>query len=710
MKYIKKISIIFILAIIMIISFTFIAIASPNDNEQSINDTSTKTFTRLEGSGRYATMKKIVSEEFAYDSNLTHKPCVLARGDDYPDALAATALAGLFEGAIVLTPSNANALPDDTKAALTQLQPSDIWVPGGSISNKLLQDAKNLTGANLHEPIKGSGRTETSLKIYKTGVTESFANSWSDTAILTYSYGYADALSIAPLAYKMHFPIFLTDSNKNLTSDAKNAIKNGGFTKAIILGSTGAVSSKAESDLVEVLGITNVTRLGGSGRIATSAIISDYCVTHYGLSYEHLCVARGDDFPDALSMGPLCGKANSALMLSYPDKEYYDVLSQTQNNNAAMGTCYVAGGTSSISSRVFNQLQDAISTPADCGYLCFMAPEGTASLKLDNKSTQYLNFQFCTGNPAQSSNWSAQETISPGGRSDKSIAKNQKLYIRGVANNKLGGSDYNLNACFKFKITGKLICSGNVGSLLKYDDINTTLSEYCFANLFSDNDGLLTAPKLNSTTSSKACFYNMFTGCKSLTIAPFIATTTVSENSFANMFANCESLITAPKLPATNLAKSCYSKMFYNCMSLAVAPNLSSIILDDGCYSEMFALCTSMSKAPDVLPADSLTPYCYDRMFYKCWNLTAAPELPAQILEEGCYLEMFSHCSSLKYIKVHFLLWDEHPKDFPAPAFYETTNWLLSVAEKGTFVCTSTLDRNQRGESYIPGGWTIKLA
>ncbi|MCQ2752419.1 MAG: cell wall-binding repeat-containing protein, partial [Coriobacteriales bacterium] len=175
MKAIRKIVIVSILAIALVFSFTFVALATNGQNNQSFEDAThditEKGFTRFDGTGRYDTMKKIVEEECLYPSSPDGKPCVLARGDDYPDALAATAFAGLFDGAIVLTPSEGSTLPDKTIEDIKKIGPSDIWVPGGSIAGNLIQQAIDLTGATYHPPMAGSGRTATSLKIYETANT-----------------------------------------------------------------------------------------------------------------------------------------------------------------------------------------------------------------------------------------------------------------------------------------------------------------------------------------------------------------------------------------------------------------------------------------------------------------------------------------------------------------------------------------------------------
>ncbi len=76
------------------------------------------------------------------------------------------------------------------------------------------------------------------------------------------------------------------------------------------------------------------------------------------------------------------------------------------------------------------------------------------------------------------------------------------------------------------------------------------------------------------------------------------------------------------------------------------APELPAQILADECYIGMFSGCSSLVEAPK-LPAATLATSCYTFMFSGCSSLTEAPELPVQTLTPGCYGGMFSGCRSL---------------------------------------------------------------
>lgn len=90
-----------------------------------------------------------------------------------------------------------------------------------------------------------------------------------------------------------------------------------------------------------------------------------------------------------------------------------------------------------------------------------------------------------------------------------------------------------------------------------------------------------------------------------------------------------------------------FSGLFYNATGLQSAENLvlPAIILTQGCYRNMFYNCYQMTSAP-ILPATNLANICYERMFYDC-GITTAPELPAKTLVYGCYRSMFQLCGNL---------------------------------------------------------------
>lgn len=136
--------------------------------------------------------------------------------------------------------------------------------------------------------------------------------------------------------------------------------------------------------------------------------------------------------------------------------------------------------------------------------------------------------------------------------------------------------------------------------------------------------------------------------------------------------------------------------MFSNCVNLFKAPKLPAAILAEGCYADMFSH-TAIMSAPQ-LPANYLKARCYERMFQGCENLFESPQLSATKLVGGCYAKMFEGCSNLR--NVTMLATDIDVKT-------GLSDWLSNVSSSGTFTKAKDMTSLPEGSSGIPNGWTV---
>ena len=252
---------------------------------------------------------------------------------------------------------------------------------------------------------------------------------------------------------------------------------------------------------------------------------------------------------------------------------------------------------------------------------------------------------------------------------------------------------------------------GNVMSLEKLSGFSTLVTleghNYAFYCLFYGNTHIKNhetkALQLPATTLSQYCYANMFLECTSLTKAPALPATTLVDSCYNDMFSGCTALTSAPELKAETLANYCYASMFYNCTSLTEAPNLPATELKEGCYANMFQLCNGLTSAPSQLPASTLAKSCYKSMFSSCKNLVTAPTLPATILVDNCYQFMFKDCEVLTSITCL------------ATDIYATScigSWVTGVLSNGKFICDSSMVGtwiDKRGDpDGVPAGWTVE--
>ena len=99
-----------------------------------------------------------------------------------------------------------------------------------------------------------------------------------------------------------------------------------------------------------------------------------------------------------------------------------------------------------------------------------------------------------------------------------------------------------------------------------------------------------------------------------------------------------------------------------------------------------------------ILPATTLSEYCYKQMFSGCTGITKAPDLLAPVLVQECYGFMFSNCTNLNYIKC--LATNIKAAD-------STKNWISNVSASGSFIGTpgSNIWIYKDKVSGIPLGW-----
>ena len=245
-----------------------------------------------------------------------------------------------------------------------------------------------------------------------------------------------------------------------------------------------------------------------------------------------------------------------------------------------------------------------------------------------------------------------------------------------------------------------------------WTDLTSSTSYQSMGGTLSAGDKVLVKGINDTYASNDLGYYNHFISTAKLNVYGnimslisgdnFVDNKTLTQiNTFYCLFSNNSKLLSAKYLilPATTLTNYCYAFMFYNCTRLTTAPKLlPATTLADYCYYSMFIDCTKLTSAPE-LPATKLASSCYSNMFENCYSLVNAPELPATELASSCYSNMFINCSSLKYIKAMF-------KNTPNTSY--TYNWVDGVASTGTFVKNATATWNVTGVNGIPSGWVIK--
>lgn len=288
---------------------------------------------RLAGYDLYDTNQLIVQDGFQKGETDT---VILATGSNFPDALAASALAGIYSAPVLLTTTD--ELSSTARAEIERLAPSTVYIVGGRavVSPEVEAEVEGL-GVETIKRLAGNAFTDTALEVYKEGV-----GNWGNTALVASGNGYADALSGSSWAYAERYPIFLTDEGV-LDDAAVKAINEGGFDRVIILGGKAVVKESVESAFAD--GIA-VSRLAGLSAYETSAEVANFAAADSNaIDYDGLIVATGDGFADALGAGALAGKRGTIVLLASEGVEgSYCATNVVAKNAWRIGTGTFVGG------------------------------------------------------------------------------------------------------------------------------------------------------------------------------------------------------------------------------------------------------------------------------------------------------------------------------------------------------------------------------
>lgn len=237
---------------------------------------------------------------------------VVATAVEAQDALAAASLAGATGAAMLLV--NPDAVPAATASALVELGVTAVTLVGDQTD--ISEEVRAELDADYDVVrIAGADQYETAAEV--AGQTIDIAGTVQvdglRTVLLANGENFPDALSGSPAAYAGPIPVLYTEPG-TLREEVTTFLDQRDIQQVVILGGTLAVSAEVQTE-IESTGRT-VVRLGGRDRVETSLAVADWTETVLGFTTSTVVLARGDDFPDALTSGQLAGSLAVPLVLS----------------------------------------------------------------------------------------------------------------------------------------------------------------------------------------------------------------------------------------------------------------------------------------------------------------------------------------------------------------------------------------------------------
>lgn len=255
---------------------------------------------RIGGANRVETALKLSAQAYQKADRV-----LLARDDDFADALAASVYANLLKAPLLLT--HPKELAAGVSEEISRLGAKEVILVGGksAISDAVAQ-AIEKNKVEAFTRLAGKNRFETACLLAQACIK---LNPELKGAILASGENYPDALCAGPLAIAQKKVLLLTGKDQLPAITAK-IIQDEKLAAVTIVGEKSAVAAAPEAALSKLAGV-KVNRIGGETRFETSALIAAAMP-----KTKQVVLATGEGFADALVVGAWAGSLPAPILLS----------------------------------------------------------------------------------------------------------------------------------------------------------------------------------------------------------------------------------------------------------------------------------------------------------------------------------------------------------------------------------------------------------
>lgn len=261
--------------------------------------------TRISGKNRFATSVEISKATYTKADTV-----VIASGMDFADALCSASLAKAYNAPILLV--DKDYISDDVIAEIKRLSAKKALIIGGTgVVDTSVESKLKSAGLNT-ERIAGKTRFETAVLSAQRLKDKSYA---PKSLFIVYYNSYADALSASNVAAMLNAPILYVKTTGDIDSTTKqylSAVKSS-VANVYVIGGTGVISEQMSNTIKAYMGKTPV-RVAGQNRYETCVEINKRFASY--LKSTNICVATGQNFPDALSGSVYSALNGCALFLA----------------------------------------------------------------------------------------------------------------------------------------------------------------------------------------------------------------------------------------------------------------------------------------------------------------------------------------------------------------------------------------------------------
>ena len=299
----------------------------------TIANVSTSAVNRIAGADRFATA--IAVSNAAFPTAASAGAVVIARSDDYPDALVGTTLAAAKDAPLLFA-SGGTLLPTTEQEIQRVLSTGrTVYLLGGTSAIPATV-ATALTGLG-YTVVRYAGADR-----YGTALAVADALGDPTTVLLATGVNFPDALAAGPAAAHVGGVVLLTDGTTLPSSVSAYLTAHPGRVYAV--GGPAVVAYPPATALV------------GTDRYATATAVA----TQFFTAPTTIGIASGATFADALSGGAMLAHTAGPLVLSDPGVLSAPTSSYLTTNQGTLTTTSLFGGTSALSSAVQSEVGTAL--------------------------------------------------------------------------------------------------------------------------------------------------------------------------------------------------------------------------------------------------------------------------------------------------------------------------------------------------------------
>lgn len=296
---------------------------------------------RIGGADRYEVSAAISADTYPAG---TPRVAYVVSGENFPDALSASALAGLQGGPVLLT--RKASLPEAIRTELSRLHPLRIVVLGGiaAIGDEVVDDLERFSPTITR--IGGADRYEVSAAASRVVFAPGTPVPTVPRLFIASGEGFPDALSGGPAGIYAGGPVLLV-SKDSIPAAVKAELLRIRPAEIFVLGGTAAIAQTVVDELKRDVQ-SGTYRVDGADRYEVSARTATYFPNG---RTSTVFIASGANYPDALSGGAAAVGGNLGPLLLV-EKDSIPSAVATQLTRLAPTRIVVLGGRNAVSEGV----------------------------------------------------------------------------------------------------------------------------------------------------------------------------------------------------------------------------------------------------------------------------------------------------------------------------------------------------------------------